>query len=124
MAVVLGAPGGACIFFVVRWLERHGVDPDRSARAREWELTAFVTLVAAVVVGALASVASPRSNVGDLVIAVYLAAVSLLLWVQSARVRVARSAAPFTPIVARAVGVALAIGLVLVVVDLATGGGL
>jgi hypothetical protein len=72
----------------------------------------------------LAVVASPRWDVGDLLVAVYFAAASLMLWVQSARIRRARSMAPFTMIVAVALGVAFVLGLLLAIVDLATRGSL
>jgi len=72
----------------------------------------------------LAAVASPRWDVGDLLVAVYFAAASLMLWGQSARISRARSMAPFTMIVAVALGVAFALGLILTIADLATGGSL
>jgi hypothetical protein len=62
--------------------------------------------------------------VGDLLVAAYFAAVSLMLWGQSARIRHARSTAPSTTIVAVALGVAFALGLLLAVVDIATRGSL
>ncbi len=78
----------------------------------------------AVAAGGLAAALDPHWDVGDLLVVVYFAAVSLALWGQSARIGLARSTAPFTPIVAVAFGAAFAIGLVLVIVDLATRGSL
>jgi hypothetical protein len=78
----------------------------------------------AVGVGALAALASSPWDVGDLLVAVYFAAVSLMLWGQSARIRRARSMAPFTMIVAVALGVAFALGTLLAIADLASGGSL
>jgi hypothetical protein len=108
----------------MRWRQLAGDDRARTERARDWELTARLTLAVAVGVGALAAVASPRWGVGDLLVAVYFAAVSLMLWGQSARIRRARSMVPFTMIVAVALGLAFVLGLLLVIVDLATGGSL
>jgi len=108
----------------MRWRQLRCDDRTRRDRAHDWELTARVTLGVAVGVGALAAVASPRWDVGDLLVAVYFAAVSLMLWGQSARIRRTRSLAPFTMIVAVALGVAFASGLLLAIADLATGGSL
>ena len=108
----------------MRWLQVRGSDRARELRARDWELTAHVTLAAAVGAGVLAAVSSPRWDVGDLLVAVYFAGVSLVLWGQGARITRASSAAPFTTIVAVALGVALAVGLLLAVVDVATRGSL
>ena len=102
----------------------HDRDGARGDRARNWELTARVTLAVAVGAGVLAAVTRPRWDVGDLLIAVYFAAVSLLLWGQGARIRRARSQAPFTTTVAAALGVAFAVGLLLAVADVATRGSL
>ena len=83
-----------------------------------------MTLAVAVGAGVLAAVSSPRWDVGDLLVAVYFAAVSLVLWGRGARIRRASSTAPFTTTVAVALGVALAVGLLLAVVDVATRGSL
>ena len=94
----------------------------RQERARGWERTAALTLLVAVGAGVLAATSSPRWDVGDLLVGVYFAAVSLMLWVQSARIRLARSAAPFTRPVMTALGIALGVGVFLMVADLATHG--
>jgi asparagine N-glycosylation enzyme membrane subunit Stt3 len=104
------------------WRRLRGDDAARRDRARDWELTARLTLAVALAVGGLAAVASPRWDTGDLLVAVYFAAASLMLWGQSARIRHARSMAPFTMIVAVALGVAFALGLLLALVDLAKHG--
>lgn len=96
----------------------------RTDRARDWELTAGVTLAFAVGAGVLAAVTSPPWAPGDLLVATYFAAVSLMLWGQGARIRRSRSEAPFTPAVALALGVAFAGGMLLAVVDIATRGSL
>jgi FtsH-binding integral membrane protein len=108
----------------MRWHQLHGDDGARRDRARDWELTARFTLAATVGVGALAAVASPHWDVGDLIVAVYFAAASLMLWGQSARIRRARSMAPFTTIVTVALCVAFVLGLLLAIVDIATRGSL
>ena len=83
-----------------------------------------MTLAVAVGAGVLAGVTSPPWAPGDLLVATYFAAVSLMLWGQGARIRRARSNAPFTRAVAIALGVALAGGLLLAVLDVATRGSL
>ena len=88
--------------------------------AREWERTARVALLVAVGVGVLAAVS--RWAAGDLVVGVYFAAISLLLWAQSARIRLARSTAPFTRAVGLTLAVAFCVGVLLGAVDVATGG--
>ena len=110
---------------MMRWPQvRCSDDGSRVDRARAWEQTARVTLAVAVGIGVLAAVSSPHWDVGDLLIAVYFAAMSLMLWGQGARIRCVRSRAPFTTTVAGALAVAFALGLVLAVVDVATGGSL
>lgn len=96
----------------------------RRDRARDWELTAGVTLAFAVGAGVLAAFTSPPWAPGDLLVATYFAAVSLMLWGQGARIRRARSETPFTTALAVALGVAFAGGLLLAVVDVATRGSL
>ena len=95
-------------------------DSGRGARAREWERTARVALFVAVGAGILA--AAGRWDTGDLVVGAYFAAVSLLLWTQSARIMIARSAAPFTRAASVALAVTLSVGVLLGAVDVATGG--
>ena len=92
----------------------------RAVRAREWERTALVALFVAVAAGVLAGVS--RWDTGDLVVGVYFAAISLLLWAQSARIRLARSTAPFTRTVGLALAAAFCVGVLLGAVDVATGG--
>ncbi len=108
----------------MRWPHVLGDDGARRDRARDWELTAGVTLAFAVGAGVLAAVMSPPWPPGDLLVATYFAAVSLMLWGQGARIRRARSEAPFTTAVAVALAVAFAGGLLLAVVDVATRGSL
>ena len=79
-----------------------------------------MALFLAVGVGVLAAVS--RWGAGDLVVGVYFAAISLLLWAQSARIRLARSTAPFTRTVGVALAVALCVGVLLGALDVATGG--
>jgi hypothetical protein len=81
-----------------------------------------VTLAVAVGAGVLSAVASPAWAPGDLLVATYFAAVSLMLWGHGARIRHARSKAPFTTAVAVALGVTFAGGMLLAVVDVATRG--
>jgi hypothetical protein len=95
-------------------------DSGRAARAGEWERTAWAALLVAVGAGVLAAV--DRWDVGDLVVGVYFAAISLLLWTQGARIRLARSAAPFTRTVSLALVVALCLGALLGALDVVTGG--
>ncbi len=83
-----------------------------------------MTLAVAVGAGVLAAVTSPPWAPGDLLVATYFAAVRLMLWGQGARIRRARSEAPFSAAVAVALGVAFAGGLILAVVDVATRGSL
>jgi len=59
---------------------------------------------------------------GDLLVATYFAAVSRMLWGQGARIRRARSKAPFTTAVAAALGITFAGGALLAVVDVASRG--
>lgn len=101
-----------------------GGEGARRDRARDWELTARVTLAMAVGAGVLAAVTTPPWAPGDLLVATYFAAVSPMLWAQGARIRRVRSKAPFTAAVAVALGVAFARGLLLAVVDVATRGSL
>ncbi len=75
---------------------------------------------AAVGSGVLAGVS--HWDTGDLILGVYLAAISLLLWTQSARIRLARSGAPFTPTVGLTLAVALCVGVPLGAVNVVTGG--
>ncbi|MFZ0973682.1 MAG: hypothetical protein WAN22_15735 [Solirubrobacteraceae bacterium] len=105
------------------WPRVHGSEEVRD-RARDWELTARVTLAVAMGAGVLAAVTSPAWAPGDLLVATYFAAVSLMLWGQGARIRRARSQAPFTTAVAFALGLAFAGGLMLAIVDVATRGSL
>jgi hypothetical protein len=109
---------------VMRWPRVLGDEGARRDRARDWELTARVTLAVAVGAGVVAAVTTPRWAPGDLLVATYFAAVSLLLWGQGARIRRARSEAPFTTAVAVALAVAFAAGLLLAAVDVATRGSL
>jgi hypothetical protein len=95
-------------------------DSGRDARAREWERTAGVALFVALGAGVLA--AASRWDAGDLVVGVYFAAISLLLWIQSARIRLASSTAPFTRTVGVALAVSFCVGVLLGAVDVATGG--
>lgn len=81
-------------------------------------------LAVAVGGGMLAAVTSPPWTLGDLLVATYFAAVSLMLWGQGARIRRARSMALFTTAVAVALGIAFAAGLLLAIVDIATHGSL
>ena len=83
-----------------------------------------MTLAVAVGVGVLAAVVSPPWAPGDVLVATYFAAASLMLWGQGARIRRARSEAPFTTAVAVALSVAFAGGLLLAVLDVATRGSL
>jgi hypothetical protein len=95
-------------------------DSRRAARARDWERTARVSLLVAISAGVLAAFNSWDS--GDLVVGIYFAAVSLLMWVQSARIRLAGSAVPFTQTVRVALAVAFCAGVLLGAVDTITGG--
>jgi len=95
-------------------------DSARAARAREWERTARVGLIVAVGAGVLAGVSHWDS--GDLFVGVYFAAISLLLWTQSARIRLARSTAPSTRTVSAALAAAFCVGVLLGALDVATGG--
>ena len=108
----------------MRWPHVLDGEGARTDRARDWELTAGVTLAFAVGAGPLAAVTSPPWALGDLLVATYFAAVSLMLWAQGARIRRARSEAPFTTAVAVALGAAFAGGMLLAVVDVATRGSL
>ncbi len=109
---------------VMRWRQVRSGDLARRDRARDWERTARLTLLLAVCAGLLAAATSPRWDVGDLLVGVYFAAVSLMLWAQSARIRLARSTAPFTHTVAIVLGAAFALGVLLAVVDISTHGAL
>ena len=95
-------------------------DSARAARAREWERTARVGLFVAIGAGVLASVS--HWDTGDLIVGVYFAAISLLVWAQSARIRLARSTAPFTRAVGLALAAAFCVGVLLGALDVATGG--
>ena len=108
----------------MRWPSVRSGDPARVARARDWERAAGVTLLVAVGAGLLAAASRPRWDVGDLIVGCYFAAVSLLLWAQSARIRLARSTVPFTRHVQIALGVAFGLGVLLGVVDVGTHGAL
>jgi hypothetical protein len=108
----------------MRWPQVPGDEGARTDRACDWELTARVTLAVAAGAGVLAPVMSPPWAPGDLLVATYFAAVSLLLWGQGTRISRARSEAPFTTAVALALGAAFAGGLLLAVVDIATRGSL
>lgn len=81
-----------------------------------------MALLVAVGAGLLAAATRPRWDAGDLIVGLYFAAVSLLLWAQSARIRFARSTVPFTRNVQIALGVAFGLGVLLGVVDIATRG--
>jgi hypothetical protein len=91
-------------------------------RTRDWERTAALALLVAAGAGVLGATSNPHWEVGDLLVGVYFAAVSLMLWGQSARIRLNRAAAPFTRPVITALGIALGVGVFLMVVDLATHG--
>ena len=95
-------------------------DSRSAGRARDWERTASVALFVAIGAGVLAAVSS--WDPGDLVVGIYFAAISLLLWVQSARIRLAGSMAPFTRTVRVALAVAFCVGVFLGAVDVITGG--
>ncbi|MGB0091290.1 MAG: hypothetical protein WBP81_01935 [Solirubrobacteraceae bacterium] len=97
----------------MRWLWVRSGDPARGARARDWERTAGVALLVALGAGLLAAATRPRWDVGDLILGSYFAAVSLLLWAQSARIRLARSTVPFTRNVQIALGLAFGLGVLL-----------
>ena len=81
-----------------------------------------MTLAVAAGAGVLAAVTSPPWAPGDLLVATYFAGVSLMLCGQGARIRRARSKAPFTTAAAVALGVAFAGGMLLAAVDVATRG--
>lgn len=100
----------------MRWPQVLDGEGARRYRARDWELTAGVTLAFAVGAAVLAVVTSPPWAPGDLLVATYFAAVSLMLWGQGARIKRARSEATFTTAVAVAFGVAFAGGMLLALV--------
>ena len=96
-------------------------DPDLPARSRDWEHTALVAFLVAIGAGLLA--ASNSWDRGDLLVGIYFAAVSLGLWGQSTRIKLAGAAAPFTPTVRVALVVAFSIGVLLGMIDVVTAGG-
>jgi len=65
-------------FQVMRWPHVLGREGARGDRASDWELTARVTLAAAVGAGVLSAVASLPWAPGDLLVAIYFAAASLI----------------------------------------------
>ncbi len=75
-----------------------------------------------VAIGAGVLAAAGRWDTGDLVVGIYFAAISLVLWTQSARIRLAHSTAPFTRTIGLTLAVALCVGVLLGAVDVATGG--
>jgi hypothetical protein len=93
---------------------------DRGPRAHEWELTARASLLFAFGAGVLA--AAGGWDLGDLLVGVYFAAVSLLLWVQGARIRHMRSPVAFNRITGAALVLAFAVGAALATADVASGG--
>ena len=64
----------------MRWPWVRTGDPAPGKRARDWERTAGAALLVAVGAGLLAAAVRPRWDVGDLIVGLYFAAVSLLLW--------------------------------------------
>lgn len=106
----------------MRWPHVLGGEGALRDRASDWELTARVTLGAAVGAGVLSAVTSPAWAPGDLLVATYFAAASLMLWGQGARIRRSRSRAPFTTALAVTLAVTFAVGVLLALIDVATDG--
>jgi hypothetical protein len=61
-------------------------------------------------------------HTGDVVLALYLGALGLGFWAQAIRLRLARTAPTFTPLLAHVLVAAFAIALLLSAADLASGG--
>jgi hypothetical protein len=97
------------------------VSPARDERARDWELTAYVAWAVAIAAGVWSSQANGR-HTGDILLAGYLALLGLGFWLRAIRIRFAEKAPSFTPALANALLVALALAFVLGVADLASGG--
>jgi hypothetical protein len=104
-----------------RTLRRHADESVRDGRSREWERTAFVAWGAAIAAG-IWSRAVKGADTGDVILALYFAALGLGLWIQAVRMRFARKAPSFTPTLATVLASALAIALLLGLADLASNG--
>lgn len=98
------------------------LDPLRERRARDWEFTGVLTVVAAIAVLIWTTAGSSGWRLGDLLVAVYFGLLAVSLWAQGQRVRLSRSGAPFTRAVAVAFGVALLIGMSLMVAAITSSG--
>ena len=59
----------------------------RYVLADEWQRTAAMALVVAAIAGVHAGAAKPRWDTGDLLVGLYFAVLSLLLWGRAAQVR-------------------------------------
>lgn len=97
------------------------VDDARGRRARDWELTAYVALAAAIA----AAIWSSRGNgrhTGDLVFAAYVALLGIGLWLHAVRIRVAARPPRFTRTIAHTLDIALAVAFVLGFLDLVSHG--
>lgn len=102
-----------------------GSPEDERARrvlALQWALTSGTSLFAAVLAGLRAMTATPSWDRGDLLVGLYFAALSLLLWARSAWIRRGRSITPGTSGHLAALAVGLGAGAALMVADIATSG--
>jgi hypothetical protein len=93
----------------------------RNARARDWELTAYVAWAGAIAAALWAGVAN-GPHTGDLVFSGYLALLGVALWAQAVRIRHSSRAPAFTHTLATVLTIALAIAFLLGIADLASGG--
>lgn len=96
-------------------------DRDRTARARDWERTAFVAWTAAAAALIWTRI-DKGSHTGDVVLAVYFALLGLGLWIQATRMRHARTAPKFNPTLASVLTSAIFVALLLGIADLASNG--
>jgi hypothetical protein len=72
----------------------------------------------------VAAGAGSSPGLGDLLVGAFFAVMGLLLWTHSTRIRYAQSVPPLTPNLAIALGLAFGLGVLLVAIDLISGGAL
>lgn len=92
--------------------------------AREWKRTAGIALLVAVVAGIRAGLATPPWDTGDLLVGLYFAVLSLLFWLRAIRLTEGPAREPSVYLRWAALLLGLGVGGLLVLVDIATGGGL
>lgn len=97
-------------------------EPEHRRRVADWQHSAASALLPALVAIPLAAASTPRWDVGDLAVGFYFAVTSLVLYLQSLRVRLRSSTRQIGRLGAAGMGFCLLVGLALVALDISSTG--